>query len=456
MAKHHHWLHTAALMMTLALVGCGNESLELEVTSSVLEMEVVPVRFKVGFGKVDISTQRVVTLGGYGTYVGLTDVSRKSTAGVHDPLFASAVAIEGIRRETLVLVSVDSVGLSGDSVQRIRDRVEAQLHMGSMLNVHMAATHTHQAPDTMGLWGTIPVKNGRDPAYMAQMEQGVADAVVAAVRAKTEATLAWAQGSKPNSHSDSADADQRDDRVVTVIARTPAGTVLGTLTQWAAHPTTLNHKNNSISADYVGAFRYYMEQKYGGVHVYLNGALGDTYAKDDGTRRADPFVHGAKDPDVLDGYRKMAAQGHSLFTVVDQALTNGARPLSNPSVTSTRGTVWVPIDNDIFLWAMQLGFVEKDQKQGRVLTEVNWFKIGELRGATLPGESFPRVSNEVRKHLVAKGAVATMIVDMGDDWLGYLMSQRDHDDPELSYNRSLCPHPDAASTLVARLQQILW
>ena len=54
--------------------------------------------------------------------------------------------------------------------------------VGSGIEVAVAATHNHQAPDTLGFWGkallyTVPYRTGIDPTYLRWVERRLAFAV---------------------------------------------------------------------------------------------------------------------------------------------------------------------------------------------------------------------------------------------------------------------------------------
>jgi 4-aminobutyrate aminotransferase/(S)-3-amino-2-methylpropionate transaminase len=55
----------------------------------------------------------------------------------------------------LAIVTVDAVGIFNDDVQRIRSRVKALLGAEAPDFVLVTATHTHEAPDTLGQWGDL-------------------------------------------------------------------------------------------------------------------------------------------------------------------------------------------------------------------------------------------------------------------------------------------------------------
>lgn len=81
---------------------------------------------RAGFATRDVSTRASVPLGGYGVYVGLPQKTR-SSKGVHDPLLASAAAFEGNEGRGVVIVGIDSVGLSSASTRRIKGLVGTRI-----------------------------------------------------------------------------------------------------------------------------------------------------------------------------------------------------------------------------------------------------------------------------------------------------------------------------------------
>src|SRR5258707_188263 len=109
---------------------------------------------EVGFGEADISPKigdRPVYMAGFGQ-------NRKATK-VHDPLFARAVVLKDGKKK-LALVSVDLVGFFNPNVVNVRKQLPGFDH------VTVSSTHTHEGPDTLGLWGPNPFNSGVDPAYL--------------------------------------------------------------------------------------------------------------------------------------------------------------------------------------------------------------------------------------------------------------------------------------------------
>ena len=75
--------------------------------------------------------------------------SNRPAQGVNDPLWSRAIAFRN-NGLTIVLVSIDSIGLTYDQYISIRHMVK-QIR-SDIDHITFAATHTHNAPDTIGLW----------------------------------------------------------------------------------------------------------------------------------------------------------------------------------------------------------------------------------------------------------------------------------------------------------------
>src|SRR5215472_1636598 len=83
--------------------------------------------------------------------------------GVHDDLYVRCLALQA-GGQILVVCSVDVIGLFYDDVLKIREQVKVQAPEVSHLIV--AATHVHEGPDTLGLWGPDPLHSGIDENYL--------------------------------------------------------------------------------------------------------------------------------------------------------------------------------------------------------------------------------------------------------------------------------------------------
>ncbi len=214
---------------------------------------------------------------------------------VHDPVEARALVLSH-DGEYIAFVALDLVGLGSPNIHAARDRLVADGFDIDRLIV--AASHNHQGPDTMGLWGNPedfddPV-TGRDPAY----QQRVREAIEAAVREAAAGMEAvdlrigrtamrdrsvWFNGAtfggkNPTANMHGMIQDGRDpilvsDQLLVVQGVGASGTVF-TLTNWSGHPEVRGSRNNAISSDWVGVTRTVLEAEFGGMALHLPESLG--------------------------------------------------------------------------------------------------------------------------------------------------------------------------------------
>lgn len=190
--------------------------------------------------------------------------------GVRDPLYARALVLNDGTRHVAVVVA-DIIGLPDKSVHDIRRRVTLATGIpGPSLMV--AATHTHGGPATMFLQdcGTP------DAAYIEELERRMAEAVVQAHAALRPVTLAAGQAANDRGVHNRRVPGGPIDRAVELLRFDDlTGKPVALVVNYACHPTTLNHTNCEISADYPGAVTQQLEEATGAITLFLTGAIGN-------------------------------------------------------------------------------------------------------------------------------------------------------------------------------------
>jgi len=408
---------------------------------------------KAGAAQIDISTRHVIPMGGYGTF--FLGTPRTNGVGIHDPLYASAVIFEDPRGTRTAIVVLDAVGLSGAQISRIekaaREAVDPNLHL------LVSATHTHHSPDTLGLWGSLP-RSGRDARYSQLLETAAVQAVRDAFARLEPARLTQRSGNHSNSTSLLANADERsDDFVALSFYSENDDRLLGTLTQWSAHPTVIGMKNNALSADFVGGFRHSLSATLGNVpHIFVNGVIGNVYAlpakADDADRIDDAFPQGDRDPDVKSEYANASTVGHRLAKSVLSA-TEGEVDNSQAQVSVCHVPIQFPVDNTLFKLASNLRVVETKVRSGQISSRVSAVTVGPFVFTSLPGEVFPKVIHRLETRLF-EGRLPIW-VGLGQDWLGYFVDEEDYDKPNMKYWTDLSMHHTASKNLVIGLEKAL-
>ncbi|HNT89256.1 MAG TPA: neutral/alkaline non-lysosomal ceramidase N-terminal domain-containing protein, partial [Candidatus Hydrogenedentes bacterium] len=226
-----------------------------------------PPALRVGAASGTVNPSEGVFLGGYG-------YGRRCT-GVHDNLYAKAVVFDD-GKTPLALVVVDALSLQYATVQAIREA--ASKRTGDLAippeRIIAQATHSHCAPDTIGIYGADPATSGVDPAYLEQLAIVTAIQVERAVAALRPARLVWAEAECVGWAVNDSEPDVLDNSVTVIQCLDGSGANIATLTNFACHPTVLDEDTTLAGADWVGAFYKAMARALPGEHLFLQGAIG--------------------------------------------------------------------------------------------------------------------------------------------------------------------------------------
>ncbi len=316
--------------------------------------------------------------------------------GILDPLSATALAVRD-GEQVGVLVSLDLIGLSWQSVNRIRQTLQRQAHLPPEA-VMLLCSHTHYAPAFAPL---MPLSDPPDDNYGVVLERWVVTAALQALHhlCPCDAVrLGEGMGSlginrRLPTQSGTAFAPNPDgivDRRLRVVAfdRTAL------LAHYICHPTTMGSQVRKVSADYVGAMRYTAERLLLTTVLFAQGCCGQIRAQftdETGTR-----FRGATPEEM----RKVGTElGLKAVQAWTQATTIKAKPLR-----FARRVVTLPLsdlptkrelrqaaqssDRLMQLWAR---WWLRQLRQGVVMSpsvraEVQAWRLGEVRIIALSGE----------------------------------------------------------------------
>lgn len=199
----------------------------------------------------------------------------RNPTGVHDALWARTLALE-VSGEVYVLTSLDVLGLSMKRIDEIKQRVLELPETRGLLpeRIVIASTHTHQGPDTMGLFGEGS-EPGWDEAFLSMVvERTVAD-ISKALSQRSPARLYLASTTDTGDLVRDIDVPEIKDPYVGVMQfRAPSGEVLCTLVSIANHPEACWGENTLISSDYPHFLRENLESEFGGMAIYFSADLG--------------------------------------------------------------------------------------------------------------------------------------------------------------------------------------
>lgn len=239
-----------------------------------------------------------------GAWIAGFGLARAATE-IHDPVYATALALRN-GDITIAIVSLDVVGWFIEENDRIRELLgDADLDY-----LVVSATHTHEGPDTVGIWGPTLDETGVVPELQAAIRAGAARAVTEALAALEPANLEHVgfrlsdidvdgDGTPDadvnrwigdNRHPNVVDDEVRVMRFVRAGTSTEepgSGETIGTFVNFAAHPEYTGSSNTALSSDYPYWMRTAIEEGiaeddrfappamgFGGVTLFVNGALG--------------------------------------------------------------------------------------------------------------------------------------------------------------------------------------
>jgi hypothetical protein len=444
-----------------------------------------------------LSTQHPVFLAGFG--------HNRIATGVHDDLYARCLALE-VARQTLVLCSVDLIGLFYDDVLAIRNEFEQSTPSSTFLIV--AATHTHGGPDTLGLYGPQPLQRGADLNYLKWVDHRIAATAAAAVRNLQPAILILGRDVHPL-----LGLLQGEDRPPIVkdpfllamrLAARSSGKTVATVVDWSDHPEALGRKNTAITSDYPYWVRQYLEAKMGGMALFFSSSIGKVSPLGQ-VSLVDPDTGGI----AGDGtWRKAELLGTEIGRLAERAL-HGAKAADVVGLSIRSQTVFIPLQNPTFHAAEAAGIfdgrrplytngkLDRDMElrdlpglgpvkyaTGQDLqTEVDYIQLrsADIAAAeivTIPGEIYPELVNGgvarysgadypgapfepvLRDQLRSK---YQFILGLGNDEIGYLIPKAEWDEEPPWLKNAATPWygevnsagPDAAGAILHALVTLI-
>jgi hypothetical protein len=238
-------------------------------------------RCRVGFARADITPP----VGIYHRMWGAALHDRAT--GVHRPLTATALCLaplDGSARR--LILGLDHCLLDRAEFQRIRDQVSRVAGI-TATDIYVSMSHTHGAGWMSRSRSHLPGGDLIGP-YLDGMTEKCARIGVAAMNAARPATIVYGTARcSLAAHRDFRDPNTHrfvcgfnpdgpaDDTVLVAKCIADDGATLGTIVNYACHPTTLAWENTLISPDYVGAMREVVEGQTGGPCLFLQGASGE-------------------------------------------------------------------------------------------------------------------------------------------------------------------------------------
>lgn len=380
--------------------------------------------------------------------------------GVNDPLYAHAVVLsDGTNK--IALVSLDIVGFFYPNAMNVRAALPGYT------SVIVSSTHNHEGPDTMGLWGSSPLKNGINKEYLKRVEDEAIAAVKEAESKLSTVTARFGKANAPKLLYDSREPYILHDELYVLKFDDAAGKPKGILMNWHCHPETLADKNTKISADYVGYCRDDLAKRYDCPVAYFTGTVGGLMTTLHLEVRDE---QGTLMPE--NSLAKTIEYGHQLAKVAHQAVTASV-PVSLTPLQCATQKIFIPLANPVYKAGRTMGVLDRDayEWKGNPLvagnkipsrlgtgemamdSEVSLLTLGEVQVACIPGEIYPETVLGGTPNPAVAGAdypdapiepviyqvmkaKHKMLFGLANDEIGYIVPKRQWDaKPPYCYNR---------------------
>lgn len=320
--------------------------------------------------------------------------------GINDDIWARAMVIDD-GKTRLALVGIDLIGFGHDDVIAVRNMLSKQANITYSI---ICASHTHEAPDFIGLWGE-EYKHAINADFKKYVYTQTAKAIEQAAKNLRPAKLRFAIDEK-NAGVMVADTRKPEvfDNAVKIMQAidNEADTTLGTLLVWGNHPETTWNKNLLITSDFVHYWREAVEKGVykedslvmkgiGGTCVFINGAIGGLMTTPPELAVKDPFSDKIfQEP----SFEKAKAQGNTLGIITLNALKDNttSEVIDKTSIRLKAHTFEIPLSNDLYRLAVALGVLDRGYSSwGKMRTEIAVFTIGNAMFLTTPGEIYPEI-----------------------------------------------------------------
>ena len=398
-----------------------------------------------GAAKVDITPKGNVWMAGM--------IRSHESEGVHDPLFARALVIspdDKNKKNTVAIVSCDVCIANTNIVDHIRKVASDKTGIPAE-NMIIACTHTHSGPAIHSYFEQPKAKKYADEEFIPKVIQ----AVCQASDALRPATMGYGRGEETTvSHyrrlwtkdgkivmnwepypaeNIIGPAEEADNEVgvVKIVSADNPDSVIATVYNHAGHPNVMSGDNFMISADYPGVTSKIIEDKFGGIAMFLNGAQGSM------------DIDGLKDRDWVGVTRAGTALGKAVmdiagkiksqkatakiksisvkFSVPYRTITSEELSWANKIIVESGGKI-APLADGVGDDYKADRLLKLNEKKGQSINlEMVGIALGDVALISFPGELFNEIGLKIKKQSPFK---YTYIVGIANGNTGYYPTKK--------------------------------
>ena len=314
--------------------------------------------------------------------------------------------------ERVAIVNIDNLGwpaVLGNKSRKLIKGIPPE-------NILIGVSHTHSAPDAYA----FPDKNGNigaDLDYLNWCVIQIADAVNEAIKNLEPADLKIAVGEAKGKIAYNYYAPELYDRrcgVIQAIANSGknTGSPIATLVNYATHPEIIGSDRGILSPDLCGPLYDRIEEKAGGIALFMNSAQG-------GMVTADNRLGNGKEANDWAECKRIGE------LLADEALRiiAGAEIQENPTIFCTSKVIEFPVETEIMRFVLNnsplsLGI----SKKNTVKTRINLLNLGTAQILTIPGEALPNIGFYLKRKMPTK---YPFLFGLTNDAFGYILTKVD-------------------------------
>jgi hypothetical protein len=389
----------------------------------------VSAQLKAAAGKVDISPTRAAFIAGYAS-------NRKST-GQHDPLWARCLVLQN-GDQKVALVSCDLLGI----IRPYAERIRAMVRSVPAERVLIGATHTHSGPDTYGQWGPDRMTSGVDKEWMEGLLKKIAALVDETASRLEPAKVRFGRQAEVANCSYNARVQEiLDTELLAMQVANPQGKTIATLINFACHPEVLN--NRTMTSDFPHWLRLHVEERLGGVAIYMNGALGGMVTA---------LIQNEEKYPKGEAWPEAERIGNTLAEATLASL-EGASWEESPNFTFQQRIFRVPLENAGFKLLIAAKILPGELVDGSdILTEVSRFTLGPAEFITLPGEVLPNIGLYLKTKMRSPYKFQ---LGLTGDALGYILTAEDFVLKLYAYESSVSVGPKMGPLMTENLLALI-
>ncbi len=319
-------------------------------------------------------------------------------------------------QETLAIVSLDLLGFPavlGDQARAMAPRIPAD-------RILIASTHNHSGPD---VYAYPDGKGGHTGSldYMKFVTTQVAAALNEAYDRLQPAEIRIATGNAEGKIAYNYYAPDLYDRRANVLqVRGLDGKMIGTMVNYAIHPEVMGSKQGIMSPDMAGPLYDRIEEKAGGMAMFVNSAQGGMVTADnrDLSRPADPRGYWQDTRAWSECERIGGLLASESLRIID-----GAQWQRNPPLSVKSKMVRFRVDSEELWQVVQFSPLRYPHSPDRtVSSRMNLVNLGTAQMLTIPGEALPNIGFYLKRQMRGQ---QNFLLGLTNDAFGYILTKVD-------------------------------